>query len=108
VCSCVCGRVRVCVCVCVLVRAAHPGARLQLWEGNPAKFARRLDRAELAALQTDAEEAWDASAEHRLEFLPYSTVYWQAEALGMEKYDVALSELDAKLQARLRDEGKTL
>lgn len=82
----------------------HP----QLWEGNPARFARKLDRNELAGLQTDAEEAWDASLEHRQEFLPYSSVYMQAEALGMEKYDAALAALDGKLQERLRAEGKTL
>jgi carbonic anhydrase/acetyltransferase-like protein (isoleucine patch superfamily) len=65
----------------------HPGRRIPartLWAGNPAAFVRDLTKSEIADAEGHAEEAADVAAEHAAAFLPQSTVYRHAEALGVE------------------------
>jgi carbonic anhydrase/acetyltransferase-like protein (isoleucine patch superfamily) len=63
----------------------HPGRRIpagQLWAGNPAVFVRDLEKGELASAEGHAEEVAEAAEEHAHEFLPVTSAYRQAEALG--------------------------
>jgi len=64
----------------------HPGRRIpsgQLWAGNPAVFVRDLTKGEIAEAEGHAEEVSKDAEEHSAEFLPYTTAYRQAEALGL-------------------------
>lgn len=86
----------------------HPGRRIpagQLWAGNPAVFVRDLTKSELAEAEGHAEEVAELASEHAHEFLPYTTAYQQAEALGMEASDKALAQIKARHVVRLVEEG---
>lgn len=64
----------------------HPGRRIphgQVWAGNPAVFVRNLTKAEMAAIEQEAEEMADLAAEHAHEFLPVGNVYADAEKKGL-------------------------
>ena len=53
----------------------------QYWAGNPAVFVRKLSDEEIQGLQVMAEGYARLAAEHKDEFLPYGTLYQQAESL---------------------------
>lgn len=87
----------------------HPGRRVphgQVWGGNPATFVRDATATEQGEVEGKAEETADLAAEHAHEFLPYSTAYQQAEALGLAAKDGRLAQLEQD-QAAL-DQGKTV
>jgi hypothetical protein len=56
---------------------------LQLWAGNPATCVRSLTKTEMADFEPAAHKETDLAEEHKAEFLPYTTVYQQAEQLGV-------------------------
>ena len=61
-----------------------PGRRIpsgQLWGGNPAAYVRDLTEDEVAGIKVGAREQATLGADHALEFLPYGTVYQEAEKL---------------------------
>ena len=53
----------------------------QLWAGNPAVYVRDLADEEVADFEKNAESLSLLAKEHSEEFLPYGTVYQQAEQL---------------------------
>lgn len=53
----------------------------QLWAGNPAKYIRDLTEDEVSGLKVSADSYLELSKKHSEEFLPYGTVYQQAEKL---------------------------
>ena len=87
----------------------HPGRRIpaaQLWAGNPAAFVRDLTKAEVAEAEGHAEEVARDAAAHADEFLPYTTAYRQAEALGLEALDGPLAQIKARHAERMEAEGE--
>ncbi len=85
----------------------HPGRRIpagQLWEGNPAVYARDLTKTELAEAEGHANEAADLAQEHSAEFLPYTTAYNAAETLGVDALDKSLVAIKAKHAERMVQE----
>lgn len=56
---------------------------MQLWAGNPAVFVRSLSKTEMANFEPAAQKDCDLAEEHKAEFLPFTTVYQQAEHLGV-------------------------
>jgi carbonic anhydrase/acetyltransferase-like protein (isoleucine patch superfamily) len=53
----------------------------QLWAGFPARYVRDLTDEEIAQFKKTAIMYSELSAKHKEEFLPYGTIYQQAEAL---------------------------
>jgi len=51
----------------------------QLWGGNPAVFVKNLDDGQKSSLEKTAEGHFSLAEEHKEEFLPYGTLYQQAE-----------------------------
>ncbi|PKA57827.1 Gamma carbonic anhydrase-like 1, mitochondrial [Apostasia shenzhenica] len=61
-----------------------PGRRIptgELWAGNPARFVRKLSYDEIKEIPELAVAINDLMQSHRSEFLPYSTVYLEAEKM---------------------------
>lgn len=59
-----------------------PGRRIpskQLWAGNPAKFVRNVSDDEVDEMEKQADAYHDLAKTHSDEFLPYGTVYLDAE-----------------------------
>lgn len=54
----------------------------QMWGGNPAKFIRNLTEDEKANMEKVAESYSELASEHKDEFLPYGTLYQEAEKKG--------------------------
>jgi len=78
----------------------HPGRRIpagQLWAGNPAVYVRDLSKEEIAVAEAHVKDVAALAADHAYQFLPYSTAYAQAEALGVK--DGALAAIDAQQAA---------
>ena len=53
----------------------------QLWAGNPAKYIRDISEEEGQNFEKVAEQTSLLASEHAEEFLPYGTVYQEAEKL---------------------------
>jgi len=53
----------------------------QFWAGNPAKYERDVSEEELAAAEKIADSHYNVAKEHIDEFLPYGTIYQQAEKM---------------------------
>jgi len=51
----------------------------QLWAGNPAKHIRDLTEEEIGNLQKSADSYSELKKEHADEFLPFGTIYQEAE-----------------------------
>lgn len=51
----------------------------QLWAGNPAKYIRDVTEEEVAFIEKSAESYAQLAEEHSDEFLPFGTVYQEAE-----------------------------
>jgi hypothetical protein len=86
----------------------HPGRRIpggQLWAGNPAVYVRDLTKTELAEAEGHAEEVAKDAAEHAEAFLPYTTAYQQAEALGLEGVEKHVAAIKARHVVRMVAEG---
>lgn len=61
------------------------GARVpsgEVYAGNPAAFVRKLEKEEMAAIETKADEIFELSRKHADEFLSYSTNYQLREQMG--------------------------
>ncbi len=89
----------------------HPGRRIpggQLWEGNPAAFVRDLTKAELGEAEGAASALAAAAGEHADQFLPWTTAYQQAEALGLEAADPGLRGVKGAHEERMRAEGEAV
>jgi carbonic anhydrase/acetyltransferase-like protein (isoleucine patch superfamily) len=87
----------------------HPGRRVpakQVWAGNPAAFVRELSKAEVEHAEEEALALAAAAAEHADEFLPFTTAYQTAEALGVEDADAGLKVVKSAHEARMREEGE--
>lgn len=59
-----------------------PGRRIparQVWAGNPAKFVRDVSDDEVIEMEKQALHYHTLAMEHREEFLPYGTIYQDAE-----------------------------
>lgn len=54
----------------------------QLWAGNPAKYVRDVTDEEMETMKHSAALYDSLAKEHADEFLPYGTVYQEAEKLG--------------------------
>eukprot|EP00401_Gymnodinium_catenatum_P069483 CAMPEP_0117595946 /NCGR_PEP_ID=MMETSP0784-20121206/74037_1 /TAXON_ID=39447 /ORGANISM="" /LENGTH=159 /DNA_ID=CAMNT_0005398169 /DNA_START=106 /DNA_END=584 /DNA_ORIENTATION=+ len=54
----------------------------QMWAGNPAVFVRNVSDEELKMIEASANSYVDKNREHGAEFLPYGTVYQNAEELS--------------------------
>jgi hypothetical protein len=75
-----------------------------VWAGNPAAFVRELSKAEVEHAEEEASAVADAAAEHADEFLPFTTAYQSAEALGVEDADVGLSRVKTAHAERAKEE----
>lgn len=53
----------------------------QLWAGNPAVYIRAVSEEEVSSSEKSASNYADLASQHSEEFLPYGTVYQQAEKL---------------------------
>ena len=61
------------------------GARVpsgEVYAGNPAAFVRKLEKDEITAIETKADEMFQLSRKHADEFLSYSTNYQLREQMG--------------------------
>lgn len=61
-----------------------PGTRIpsgQLWQGNPVQYVRDLTEDEIAGIKTTCEEVNGTADKHAREFLPFGTLYKEAEKL---------------------------
>jgi len=64
----------------------HSGRRVpggQVFGGNPAVFIRNCTKTEIGAAEEYAAQLADSASDHRVEFLPFTTAYWQAEERGL-------------------------